>query len=164
MRGVTLVELMVTVAVLAIVTAIAYPSFTDVLRSNRVSTATNELVASLALARSEAIRSARPTGVCASKEGSACDGSWSDGLLVWEDRDGDGELDPGEQVVRFAALKGRFTVTGPGRVRFDGRGRSAPGQDALTLQPADCPEGKLHRRELHVSATGQLRTERAECK
>lgn len=164
MGGVTLVELMVTVAVLAIMTAIAYPSFNDVLRSNRVSTATNELVASLALARSEAIRSARPTGVCASKDGSACNGSWNDGLMVWEDRNGNGKLDAGEEVVRFAALTGRFTVTGPDRVRFDGRGRSAMGQNALALQPADCREGKPHRRVLHVSATGQLRTEKLECK
>lgn len=164
MGGVTLVELMVTVAVLAIVTAIAYPTFSDVLRSNRASTATNELVASLALARSEAIRSAHPTAVCPSQNGTACNGTWADGLLVWEDRNGNGTLDAGERVVRFAALKGRFTVAGPEKIRFDGRGRSGTGLAPLTLQPADCPGGKPQRRELQVSATGQLRTKKVGCK
>ena len=55
-NGFTLVELMVTVAVLAILSTIAYPSFQSTIRSNRVATTTNELIASLALARSEAIK------------------------------------------------------------------------------------------------------------
>lgn len=58
-NGFTLVELMVTVAVLAILSTIAYPSFQSTIRSNRVATTTNELIASLALARSEAIKNTR---------------------------------------------------------------------------------------------------------
>ena len=62
-RGFTLVELMITIAVLAIGSALAYPSFSGVMRSNRVATSTNGLLAAFNLARSEAIRTNRGGGV-----------------------------------------------------------------------------------------------------
>ncbi len=67
--GFTLVELMVTVAMLAILSAIAFPSFQSTLRSNRVATATNEMIAAIALARSEAVRNNRGSSICASSDG-----------------------------------------------------------------------------------------------
>lgn len=54
--GFTLIELMVTLTVLAILLALAIPSFAQLLAANRVSTETSELIASLNLARSEAVR------------------------------------------------------------------------------------------------------------
>ena len=91
-NGFTLVELMVTVAVLAIVAAIAFPSFQGTLRSNRVASANNEVLGLLSLARSEAIRSNRGGGVCGSSDGASCDGSWSAGMLAFTDTDGDGTM------------------------------------------------------------------------
>lgn len=55
-NGLTLIELLVTLTVLAIVATIATPSLADIIRSNRVSSQTNEIVALLHLARNEAIR------------------------------------------------------------------------------------------------------------
>ena len=56
LRGFSLVELMVVIAVLAIILGIAVPSFVDVLRSNQVRAQANELVGLLTYARSEAIK------------------------------------------------------------------------------------------------------------
>lgn len=56
MRGVTLIELMVTIAVAAILLAIATPSFTALINSNRLTGAANEMVATLQAARMEAVR------------------------------------------------------------------------------------------------------------
>lgn len=161
--GVTLVELMVTVAVLAVVAAIAFPSFRGVLHSNRVATATNEVVASFALARSEAVRSSQGAGICASTNGSACDGTWADGLMVWADQNGDGQFTAGETVLRFVAFAEGFDVDGPAQpFAFDGRGRRAGNSDALALQPTDCAGGS-YRRQITLSTTGQLRTTKGDC-
>jgi len=51
-----LIELMVTLVVLAILLALAIPSFVRLLAANRLSTEASELIASLNLARSEAVR------------------------------------------------------------------------------------------------------------
>lgn len=56
MRGLTLVELMVVLAVLVVVAALAAPSFVETIRSNRLTAQVNEMVGALQTARAEAIR------------------------------------------------------------------------------------------------------------
>ncbi|MDR2164085.1 MAG: GspH/FimT family pseudopilin [Zoogloeaceae bacterium] len=64
-RGFTLLELMVTVSIAAILLAITVPSFSKFVDRNRVRSAADNLVTSLAAARSEAILRARKVSVCA---------------------------------------------------------------------------------------------------
>lgn len=54
--GVTLIELMVTIAVLAVVLGIGVPSFRDLILQNRLTSAANELLSGIAATRSEAIK------------------------------------------------------------------------------------------------------------
>lgn len=85
-RGFTLVELMVTLAVLAILTMVAVPSFRDTIRRNRVSAASNALLADLRYARTEAINRGQLVSLCPSSDGSNCtaDGTaWDAGWLVY---------------------------------------------------------------------------------
>src|SRR5690606_34204013 len=79
------IELLVTVAVVAILLAIAFPNFEGSMRRNRLATTTNELLGSVALARSEAILNTRGAGICASADGLACGGDWDVGWRVWTD-------------------------------------------------------------------------------
>jgi len=58
-KGFSLVEMMVAVAVLAILAAIAAPQMQNQITGNRVTAATNELLAALAQTRSDAIRSSQ---------------------------------------------------------------------------------------------------------
>lgn len=74
-RGFTAVELMVTVAVIAIVAALAAPSFNTMIQSSRLTAGANDLVAALQLARMEAIRSNGRVDVCPSTNGTACGGT-----------------------------------------------------------------------------------------
>jgi type IV fimbrial biogenesis protein FimT len=78
--GFSLIELMVTIAVLAIVLAMAVPAFAALINGNRLVAQANELVASLQLARSEAVRRNAKVVLCRSSDGSSCAGAgvaWS---------------------------------------------------------------------------------------
>jgi type IV fimbrial biogenesis protein FimT len=76
--GFTLVELMITVAVLAIVLAIGVPSFSAMIRRNQLVSTANEISATMNLARMEAIRRNRRVEICPSTNGTTCSGSnWS---------------------------------------------------------------------------------------
>ncbi|WP_045727374.1 Tfp pilus assembly protein FimT/FimU [Xanthomonas sp. GPE 39] len=87
-RGFTVVELMVTIAILAILVALAVPSFTALMRSNRLTSTANELVAALQLTRSEAVRLNGGVSLCRSADGNACAnaaGNWAQFLIVTRD-------------------------------------------------------------------------------
>lgn len=168
--GYSLIELAVTLTVVAIVAAVAFPNFQNVLRSNRVSTASNELVASLSLARVEALRSPRGAGLCASADGASCGDDWNAGWIVWIDADGDGEPSgtPEERVLKFVQGRGTLNVVaadGVDTLLFDRRGRNRDGTDTtITIAPNDvCPEGMDLIRELTMTAAGQVHVAKEEC-
>lgn len=83
--GFTLIELMVTVAVMAIVLTVAVPAFTNVINNNRLTSQANELLNSLSFARSEAIRRNADVIFCHSQDGASCSappgGNWQGWIL-----------------------------------------------------------------------------------
>jgi type IV fimbrial biogenesis protein FimT len=81
--GFTLLELMITVAIAAILLGIAIPSFIGSIRSNRLTASANDLVTALNVARSEAVKRGRNVTV-ASKNGTT---NWKDGWDVFIDVD-----------------------------------------------------------------------------
>lgn len=87
-HGVTLVELMVTLAVMAILATVAGPSFFNMIATNRMANQTNELVAALNAAKSEAIRRAQPITLRANDDGNPND--FHSGWSTFTDADADG--------------------------------------------------------------------------
>ena len=71
-RGFTQVELMVTIVLVAILTTLAVPAFVRLIESNTLTTAANDLVVDLNLARSLAGRQGRDTYVCVTGDCSVC--------------------------------------------------------------------------------------------
>lgn len=95
-RGLTLIELMVTVAIAAVLLAIAIPSFHDFFVTNRLSSATNDLVAALNTARSEAI--SRGVDVTL-RRASATSKDWGSGWTMFVDTNGDGSQSGASEVT-----------------------------------------------------------------
>ncbi len=110
--GLTLVELLVTVAVVAILAIIAPPMLANILDSNRSIAQYNQLAGSLALARSEAIKRGVVISVCGSSDGATCDtANWESGWLVFTDIDRDGVVDGGETILRIGnGLSSGYTL------------------------------------------------------
>lgn len=87
-EGVTLIELIITLAIIGIITFIGVPSFNNTIRSNRLATSANELVSSLELARNEAIERNRRVVVRTTD----ANGFWENGWQVFVDADSDNIL------------------------------------------------------------------------
>jgi type IV fimbrial biogenesis protein FimT len=91
--GFTLIEMIVTVAIVAILASIAVPSFSSLIERNRATVAANEMVSALLLARSEALKRRNNVTVCTSVDQTTCAGNgeldFSKGWIVFVDCDKD---------------------------------------------------------------------------
>ena len=100
-QGLTLLELLVTVSIVGLLTSMAVPSFSTLIQDRKHDSHLNDFKNTLAFARSEAVKRGLRTVICASSNGSSCNGStWSDGWLVFVDEDSDDSIDSGEQILR----------------------------------------------------------------
>lgn len=124
--GFTLVELMVTVAVLAILTAAAVPSFATIFNRNRLSALSNDVVSSLQTARMESLRRGQRVVLCRSADGATCStgNPWT-GWIVFTDANGNNAPDSSADILRVDTLRGPSQIwvspvvsTGGDRVVF----------------------------------------------
>ena len=172
LRGFTLVELLITVAVLAILTTMAVPAFTDVYNASRLSGQTNELVSALHVARSEAVRRNGNVVFCRSDEqGSGCiegEGTWS-GWLVFDDANGDSGFDSGEELIQRGSIRSPLRVQSNfgDRLRFrsDGRARNSSATTLVSGSLRVCLETTLppeNIRDIVLIAGGKISLSRSD--
>ncbi|HTT09560.1 MAG TPA: GspH/FimT family pseudopilin [Burkholderiaceae bacterium] len=179
-KGFTLIEALVVIAIAAILLAVGVPSFTYMIDRNRVSGEVNEMLADVALTRSEALarrgrviicRSSAPTSATASCDGAATD--WDTGWIVFIDDTTTGvafQRDPAEPVIRaylrtspqvtisaapaFAGL----TVTSDGTVFvLDGNPLSSLGAGAEPLRIDFAGNDPGNSRSICIATTGRAR-------
>lgn len=155
-HGFTLVELMITLAVLAIMVTVAIPSFRDFIMNNRLASNANEFVAAIHLVRSGAIKHQRNAYIT-SNAGT----NWTNGWSVWVDKDGDSAQDADETIRVTQAFTGNTTLTSDGKVQFQYRPTGlVDGPGTLTLCDSRTAE---QGRQIDVSVAGRVNVQTVAC-
>ena len=114
--GFTVTELMVVVAIVAILLGIGAPSYRYITNSYRMSAEVNGLLGDLQYARSEAIKEGQTVTICVSTEGATCargtNVNWGSGWIVFSDPNANATVDGGETVLRIqGAFRGQVPDT-----------------------------------------------------
>lgn len=169
--GFTLIELMVTVALLAIGLALGTPYIQDAVMNVRMTGQANDLMADLALARSEAVKRNVTVALCTTTNGSTCGGgTWADGWLVFPDLNGNGTQD----IATELALKSRGKLDGNNSVEVCGDIGGGPrylpykpsgtsGAGIVNLVICDTRTTDLNGRSIDITNTGRANVTRVTC-
>ena len=128
-KGFSLIELMVAVAIIAIIATIAVPSFSALLQNSRLSSATNSVLGALQTARSEAATLRSTIKVCAANAAqTACGNStdWKSGVLIMR----------GSTLLRVvpSAQKGVSVAASTQEVAYLGNGTTSAATVTLTSE------------------------------
>ncbi|QKK03746.1 MAG: prepilin-type N-terminal cleavage/methylation domain-containing protein [Pseudomonadota bacterium] len=171
--GFTLLELLISISLLAILLVTAVPSFLDAIQNNRLTSQANEFVTAMQLARSEALKRNRPVTVCASDtsaETPSCGGAWTDGWIVATDANGAGDnsVSVSEILRVWPAVTGNSTITPSDSetfVRYLPRGEvdtaAATFPIVFQLRIPHCTRDSA--RDIRIVAGGRAIVERVEC-
>jgi type IV fimbrial biogenesis protein FimT len=140
--GFTLFETIITMAIVAILLAIAIPSYRYVTNANRIAAEINGLLGDMQYARSEAIKEGQTVTVCVSTNSTSCAGAavstWEKGWLVFSDLNGDHQVNGTDTILRVqSAFSGTDTFSAlpaSGYVTFNREGFSTSGVGNAGLQ------------------------------
>ena len=161
-NGFTLLELLIALAVVAIVMALGVPSMQEFAKNHRLTTNINTLIGHMALARSEAVKRNQQVAVCVSDNNTTCSGAnWQDGWIVYVDADASSTFSADEEVLRVQqALDGQNTLTTIGigsQVLYDYRG-FVDNASVGSIQLCDDRTGD-HGKTIRITTTGRVRLE-----
>lgn len=148
--GFTLTELLITLAIAALLMTMAVPNFRDFIMNNRLTTQANEFIGALNLARSEAVKRGESITVCSSDDQASCTGTaWNAGWIVMVTGD--------SSVLRvYDALPGATTLTNASSnfsVQYDSNGFLNSGA-TNTFNLCDDRTGETGR-QIVVTGTGR---------
>lgn len=161
-NGFTLIEGMVTLSVVAVLLSTGVPSFSAMIKNNRLTAENDALRAVLATARFEAKAQRATVTVCRSTNAIDCSaGDWADGYIAFIDLDEDGHLDSGELLLERRARENQGVAVSyslaTDSLQFDSSGYAAAGNGTFTF----CDNrGATEARALVVSAVGVMRAAR----
>lgn len=159
-NGFTALELMVTMAIVAILLSAGVPALRNYTWNQRMKAAMDTLQSDLKLARGRAISHNARTVICPAENAADCSGQsrWQDGWIVFTDLNGDRHRQSGEPLIRQADATEHLEISSSAsrsHVRFYPNG-SAPGSNATILF---CDSrGAAHAGVISVSNSGRIRS------
>jgi type IV fimbrial biogenesis protein FimT len=170
-KGFSLAELMVVIAIVAIMLVIATPSYKYLTTSYRMSAEVNNLLGDMQFAREEALKEGSGVTVCESTTGTSCGGAsnWNTGWIVFSDPNVNQKVDAGERVLK---VQGAFTGVTPdafnasgavSAVTFNREGfaSTSAGFVTTTMILTDPTNNNAYTRCLLISAVGMLSSQNA---
>jgi type IV fimbrial biogenesis protein FimT len=160
--GFSLIEVMISLAVLAISLGLAIPQFHNLIQGARITNAQNGLFSLFQLARNEALMRGRHVVVCASSNGQLCAGSWQQGALVFIDQNRNRQHEREEKILSELADNEmrRLNITGNRLVSvFLPGGRASGSNQSLTI----CAPGRKSGASVVISNAGRVRTGKVNC-
>ncbi len=157
-RGFTLIELMVTIVVVAVLLTIAVPSMREFILSSTLTSYANDVVASTHLARSEAFKRNIPVSMCVSANGTSCTtGNWSQGWVVFLNPNRNATIDAGDTILQRRQVPSgtglSITSTGGATLHFDPTGVDVTETTVTICQ--NTPTAGSQERVVTMSATGR---------
>ena len=169
-HGLTLLELLLVLAMMAVLTSLAAPSFRSLWVQRSVSLAAEALLGDLRYARSEALKRARPVLVCQSSNATSCtrdSAAWAAGWLVFVDSNGNAQVDaasddgPTEDLLRvqsaLPALASIASNVSTGHsITFQATGSAKSAAQTIVFTPAGSGTTD-HIRALCISLQGRAR-------
>lgn len=159
-RGVTLIELITTISIVAILSAVAVPQLGNLQRSAARTATVNDFMHSIFLARSKAVMTNGVVSICRSIDGETCankTSNWETGWIVFQntDRDQPAERDAGEEIIeRHSGWRGGLVTSN--RVAFSFRPTSQADVNG-TLVFCDGIGKSSDARAIIISHTGRPR-------
>ena len=156
--GFTLLELMVTVAIVGILLSLAVPSFRILIQNNRQVARTNDFVTTMHLARSEAVKHGVSAWVTA--RAPIVGDEWGAGWMMWVDVNGNAAMDPVEVLrdVDLTGMAGNITIGSAGgnaAYEYDPDGTLNIG-GADTVSVCDSSRAGEAMRQITTAATGRV--------
>jgi type IV fimbrial biogenesis protein FimT len=165
--GVTIPELVVVLACVAITTALALPSYRDLLLRQRLNAAYVEFSSSLQMAREEALRRGNRVTLCASADGASCSAAagWQQGWIVFDDAAGTGQP-RGEPILVQEPLP-QLSIVGNQPVQryvsYTGQGWPRLQTGAWQMGSFDFCAPHVKGRRLTLSDSGRIREKEPSC-
>lgn len=115
LHGLTMIELLVALAIVAVLLGIGVPSFGAFIQNHRLSGATNRFVGMLHLTRSEAVKRAQRVTACVSSNQRDCAaaGAWHQGWILFPDANANGVRDADEAIIQAEQrILGEVSIVG----------------------------------------------------
>lgn len=161
-QGFTLIELMITIMIFAIVTSYAVPSMTTFIQNNEISAKNNELISLLSYARTEAVSQSTAVSICGSTDATTCNSSnWENGGLIFKGVANAGLSPAADDVLKIIEpIGGNATLRRVGGadasfLRFDQSGRLFAA-DAGAFELCD-ERGVNYAKGISINSIGQVK-------
>ncbi len=169
-RGFTLLELLITLSIAAILLAVAIPSYQGIVQRNAVAAHANDLIGALNYARSEAVTRGAPVIVCQSADQLTCttdEYGWSEGWIVYAPTPPSTQVTDDNRLRVKSALDGQVRISGNALIEhaiaFDARGftrqvvNGSLATGTFTVTGGDAAPGT----DIVISSSGRVRSEPA---